>query len=138
MAAYPRRQAEAKARRAWNALQPDAALQARILAAVRAQAASAEWRRLIVEGKPHLIPMLGNWLRGERWRDDVAAPAAAVAKGKAWDETAEGIVAMGVQLGLPQWDRAAFDVGRGESFPAYEARVRRRLREQQEVARVPA
>ena len=56
------------------------------------------------------------------------APSSSAGSARAWDETADGIVAMGVKLGLPPWDRKAFEAGRGEQFPVYAARVRNALR----------
>ncbi len=128
VAVYPRRKAQERARRQWVALAPDPALQQRILAAATAQAHGPEWLRLKAEGREHLIPMLSSWLHGRRWTDEVTAAPSSAGSARAWDETADGIVAMGVKLGLPPWDRKAFEAGRGEQFPVYAARVRNALR----------
>lgn len=79
-ALYPRREARAAAKRAWAALAPDAALQARILAAARAQAASKRWGEHVERGDLHLIPLPANWLLGRRWEDEAGAAAASSAK----------------------------------------------------------
>lgn len=42
-----------------------------------------------------------------------------------WHATRAGIEAKGTELGLGRWDQQAFEHGQGESFPAYERRVRR-------------
>ena len=52
-----------------------------------------------------------------------AAPP--VASAVQWDATKSSIEATAAQLGLPPWDRDAFDHGRGEAFAAYTSRVRR-------------
>lgn len=60
---------------------------------------------------------------------DRLASAASVANGAslpavAWDSSRSSIEAKGEALGLGRWDRDAFDVGSGEPFAAYHARVR--------------
>lgn len=42
-----------------------------------------------------------------------------------WHSTRAGIEAKGRELGLGGWDQRSFELGQGESFPAYERRVRR-------------
>ena len=130
VAMYPRRKALERARRAWVALAPDAALRQVILAAAQAQASGAEWQRLRSEGRDHLIPMLSSWLHGRRWTDEAPVPAAVAAAagtapGAAWDATRSGIEAMGEALGLGRWDEGAFQAGRGRAFPVYASAVRR-------------
>ncbi|WP_193758182.1 helix-turn-helix domain-containing protein [Pseudacidovorax intermedius] len=125
VAVYPRRKAIERARRQWLALAPDAALRRVILAAVRAQVAGDEWRRLRREGRDHLIPMLSTWLHGRRWTDEVSKRLADEGSPDAWDATRSSIEAVGVSLGLGRWDQRAFEAGRGKPFPAYAATVRR-------------
>lgn len=55
--------------------------------------------------------------------------AGVVAAAAAWDSGRSGIEAMGDSLGLGRWDEAASQLGRGESFEAYLARVRRAVGE---------
>lgn len=69
--AYPRKDARKDALKAWNALRPDDALQCRMVAAIRTQSSSEQWRK----GKT-FIPLPASWLRGERWNDEGGAPAA--------------------------------------------------------------
>lgn len=46
--------------------------------------------------------------------------------GGPWWETRQGIEAKGVELGLGPWDQVAFEHGRGEPFPVYRERVKRK------------
>lgn len=82
---WPKKVAKAAAERAWTKLAPDAALQARIHAAVAAQAASPDWQR---EGG-RFIPHAATWLNGRRWEDQRAAPTAAGSDGVATLSSAE-------------------------------------------------
>ena len=70
--AYPKKKAKGDAERAWKGIIPDAALQARIRAAVASQALSDDWQR--DAGK--WIPYPATWLRAKRWEDtqDVGPP----------------------------------------------------------------
>lgn len=88
---YPKKKAEQRARRAWNRLTPNPALQLRILAAIDAQARTEEWQR---EGGRY-VPMFSAWLHGERWRDvaDSVPPN--------WWHSTDGVQAMGASLGMP-------------------------------------
>lgn len=88
---YPRKKAEQRARRQWNKLRPNAALQLRILAAVGEQMLSDEWKR--AEGR--FVPLASSWIHGERWRDVVGAGVPAT-----WWETSDGIKAMGASMGM--------------------------------------
>lgn len=67
--AYPkgRKKAKGAAWRAWKKLRPDAALQEAMLAAVAAQAESADWRR---DGGQY-IPYPATWLNQRRWEDEI-------------------------------------------------------------------
>lgn len=116
-AAYPRKVKPKEARKAWDRLKPDAALQARILAAVEAQKRTEQWRK---EGG-QFIPYPATWLNAGEWDNEI--PAAGQGVGQPWFESRSGIEAKGVELGLGRWDEAAASVGRGEPFPAYSARV---------------
>ena len=65
-AAYPKHAGKANALKAWNALAPDEALQARIMAAIQVQRASPSWTK---DGG-QFIPLPATWLRGRRWEDE--------------------------------------------------------------------
>ena len=70
--AYPRcpnKVAKGAARAMWNQIQPDEALQARILQALDEQKRSKGW--LKEEGQ--YIPKPENWLRDERWDDEIGS-----------------------------------------------------------------
>ena len=70
---YPKKAAEAKARQEWAKLSPDAGLQERILSAVRVHRTLEQWTK---EGGQY-VPTAANWLKDQRWLDDVgAAPGA--------------------------------------------------------------
>jgi hypothetical protein len=71
---WPRKVAKAKAEKAWTKLAPDPEMEARILAAVAAQANTPGW----VKDGGAFIPHAATWLNGRRWEDEVgpvAAPA---------------------------------------------------------------
>ena len=89
-----------------------------LVAAIRLQAAVQRdaWAR----DNGRWAPTPVKWLRERRWRDcglDEGAEAA-------WAETRSGIESMGERLGLGRWDETASQLGNGEPFPAYSARVR--------------
>lgn len=73
-AKYPKKVDMSKARKRWQAINPDAALELEIELSIKAWAASTEWNR----DNGRWIPKFCNWLRGERWKDvpGVAAPLA--------------------------------------------------------------
>lgn len=78
-------------------------------------------RELAGKGKARFALLLST-VEGRR-RDaaeKAAVPAAPVAP---WHETRSGIEAKGVELGIGAWDETAFNLGRGEHFPAYRERV---------------
>lgn len=62
---WPKKVDKAVARRAWATLAPGAALQASIIAAVRAWADRPEWR----QDDGRWIPKHATWLRNGRWTD---------------------------------------------------------------------
>lgn len=61
--AYPRRQANAAALKAWLNLAPDETLTAAVLAGLQAARQSRQW----LDG---VIPHPATWLNGRRWEDD--------------------------------------------------------------------
>lgn len=77
---YPRRENRADAEAAWRDLAPNPALVETIVAAATTQARSQRWTDHVREGRRHMIPMPGNWLRGKRWEDDLGPAAVAVGK----------------------------------------------------------
>jgi hypothetical protein len=64
--AYPRKVKREAALAAWLLVAPDAALEARILAAVEVQKHTAQWR------DRGAIPNADNWLVDGRWTDEVS------------------------------------------------------------------
>jgi len=66
--AYPRKTAKENAVKAFTKLRPDADLLARILAAVRLQAESEDWRK----DRGRFVPHAATWLNGKRWEDQIA------------------------------------------------------------------
>ncbi len=117
-AIYPNHDNRMKAERRYLRLAPSAALQQTMRSAIEAQRLSKRWTK---DGG-EFVPEFATWLRNERWRD---APRVTVATAGAWHETRSGIDAMARGLGLDAWDEAAFSMGRGESYIAFTARVRR-------------
>jgi hypothetical protein len=62
---WPKKVDQENARRAWDALAPDAALQGEITQAIHAWTRSPGWQA--EDGR--WIPKASKWLRGKRWRD---------------------------------------------------------------------
>lgn len=83
-----------------------------IMAGLEASMALDQWRN-------GMVPAPLTWLRQERWK----AAAAAGGDGRPWHESRSGIESKGVELGLGRWDQQAFELGEGEPFSAYTARV---------------
>lgn len=63
---YPKKVAKKAARKAFDKLKPTAETMVQILAALKAQVASEEWRK---EGGQY-IPHPASWLNAERWTDE--------------------------------------------------------------------
>lgn len=68
-AAYPRKEAKAKARKAWEKLSPDTALCRKMSAALDRQKSSEQWQR----DNGRYIPLPASWLNGLRWEDETKA-----------------------------------------------------------------
>jgi hypothetical protein len=66
--AYPKRQAKVQAEKAWRKVKPSEV--AAIMVAVKAYAASNEWRR--EQGR--YIPFAATFLNQRRWEDELASP----------------------------------------------------------------
>lgn len=90
-----------------------AAIKDRVIASLKRQIASEDWRK----SNGEYIPAPLVWLNQERW--DVETDEEVN-----WDATRSGVIAMGIELGLGPWDEYAASVGRGEPFAAYERRVK--------------
>lgn len=91
-----------------------------ILADVRTKRGTKKWQEGYIEA-----PLV--YLRGRRWADGVVPDADLPASQSLdWRDTGKGIRAMGLELGLGDWDEAG-----GEHFPAYRARVERAWRERE-------
>ncbi len=84
---------------------------------------------LVGKGKGRFVLVLAT-LEG-RLRDAAAAAAIPAVQRLPWDHDRTTIVAKAAELGMPAWDEYAFSVGRGETFQAYTARVRKAVAAQQ-------
>ncbi len=71
--AYPRKTAKANAIKAFQRIAPDAVLLQSMIAAVRQQSASEQWRK---DGG-QFVPHPATWLNGRRWEDEAEVPATA-------------------------------------------------------------
>ena len=69
-AVYPNKRDKSKARELWQKLDPDAALEKQIIAAVKQQAKSDEWTK---DGG-QFVPYPSTWLRRRRWEDEPTTP----------------------------------------------------------------
>lgn len=65
-AIYPRHDAKKDARKAWDRLNPDPALQQQIADALAWQTVSEQWTK----DDGQYVPMPATYLRGERWTDE--------------------------------------------------------------------
>lgn len=121
-AIYPNRAAKATAARAFAKLSLTPELLAKITAAIAAQKVLPKWTK----DSGDFVPHLATWLNGRRWEDEAPASAPAQADVPApddWRASQAGIRSKGCELGLGDWDKAAYDHGRGEQWPAYRKRV---------------
>lgn len=69
---YPKKVAKADAAKAYSKLKPDAVLQAKLLQAVKSQAASPGWTK---DGGRY-VPHLATWLNSQRWEDEAGGSLA--------------------------------------------------------------
>lgn len=113
--AYPKKAAEAKARRLWAKLAPDVALRRVIVDAVRVQSAGANWTK----DAGQFVPMPSTWLRDKRWLDTVTEMATGAADPALVEGSRACVERTAAQLGIKPWD------GLLEQFPVYRARVMR-------------
>lgn len=74
--AYPKKAKADEAVAAWRSLDPNGELQAKILAAIKEQSLSPQWRN----NGGHYIPNPANWLKSRRWEDEVSAPSQSAAE----------------------------------------------------------
>lgn len=74
-AVYPNHSKRYDSRNVWQRLQPDEALQARIIAAVKAARGSEQWQK---EGGRY-IPSAERYLRERRWEDELPPPRGMIA-----------------------------------------------------------
>ena len=110
-----RKQDKAKCLEYWQRHELSA-IAATIIADVRAKRGTRKWVEGFIEA-----PLV--YLRNKRWEDgNTEAPDEDLGD---WTASRSGVEGRGVALGLGKWDQDAFEHGRGEAFPAYEARVRR-------------
>ena len=72
---YPKKKGRKDALKAWDKINPDADLQAVIIAALADHCASRDWTK---DGG-QFVPNPANWLNGERWHD-VLQPAGTAAR----------------------------------------------------------
>ena len=116
-AGYPRKAAEARARRQWRTLAPDEALRKRIADAVARQTQTAGWQR---EGG-RFVPLASTWLHGQRWLDGEPPGAGSEPVARCWDDSRGTVEHFAASFGMPPWDQLK------EPWPAYRAAVRANL-----------
>lgn len=108
--AYPKKEAEAKAKRLWTKLAPDVALHRVIVDAVRVQSSGANW----MKDDGRFVPMPSTWLRDKRWLDTVAGVASA--EPALVEGSRAHVEQTALRMGFKAWDGL-------EQFPVYKARV---------------
>lgn len=79
-ALYPHKVNEKAAKRAWERINPSLDLQIVMINALRQHVEGAVWQKHIAKKTLRFIPQPANWLKDERWKDEVPAPAAAEGK----------------------------------------------------------
>lgn len=114
----PRKVDQVGCERHWRRARLDDEAEA-VLAGLRAAAASDGWRK---DGGA-FVPAPRRWLRERRWLAPTEAEASAAQAEATWFDSRAGIEAKGVELGIGPWDEAAAQLGRGEYWPSYRARV---------------
>lgn len=107
---------------------------------VQLQAAAAKQSAELCRDGGKACPSTLRWLRESRWLDSSVGqgqPASIAGGGGAvpadWSATRSSVIAMGVRLGLGEWDQS-----RDRLFSTYEDRVRARLTECEQGAHSPA
>lgn len=101
---YPRKIAKAEARKAWKQTEKVRPSLEVVIRAIKAASQTEQWMR----GNGQFIPHAATWLRGERWDDEHEVVLQGVVNEKPWHESATGIEAKGLELGLtpdqfPSW-----------------------------------
>ena len=94
--AYPRKIGKAEARKAWSQIEKIRPDTETLIKAIQAACKTEQWMR----GSGQFIPHASTWLRGERWEDEHEVILPGVINEKPWHETATGIEAKGLELGL--------------------------------------
>lgn len=74
--AWPRKDAKSDAIAAWHQVEKDRPPVEKLTAAIQAQTKAQNWEPQNKERR-RFIPLPATWLRGRRWEDEVAEPAAA-------------------------------------------------------------
>lgn len=101
---YPRKIAKAEARKAWKQTEKVRPSLEVVIRAIKAASQTEQWMR----GNGQFIPHASTWLRGERWDDEHEVVLQGVVNEKPWHDSATGIEAKGLELGLtpsqfPSW-----------------------------------
>lgn len=121
-----RKAAKPQCRAKWESKGCDAIAE-RVMASLEAHKASSQWTK----DKGAFIPAPLVWLNQERW--EAATEAQQHDDAGKWDDSRSSIERAGEGAGLGRWDQEAFEHGRGETFAAYTARVRRAIEQPEEV-----
>lgn len=117
--------AKPQCRAKWESKGCDAIAE-RVMASLEAHKASSQWAK----DKGAFIPAPLVWLNQERW--EAATEAQQHNDAGKWDDSRSSIERAGEGAGLGRWDQEAFEHGRGETFAAYTARVRRAIEQPEE------
>lgn len=108
---YPRKAAKGDARKAWGQMEE---LLPPITELLGILAEHKKCEQFLRDGGQY-IPYPATWLRQERWEDELKVDMGSNVNGKEWHETASGIAAKALELGVSQRD--------AEPFPQFKARV---------------
>ena len=94
--AYPRKQAKADARKAWDQTKDLRPPTEKLIEIVKAHCKTKDW----MKDNGTFIPYPASWLRGERWEDELEVKIEGVVNDRPWHETASGIETKGKEFGL--------------------------------------
>lgn len=111
--AYPSKVGKDAARKAFEKRKVDDDLLAKMVAAIKLQAASEKWRK---DGG-QFIPNPATWINQGRWQDGADSDGGV---STAWHETRVGVESKAAEFGLPKWDESC-------QFSEYKSRVMARV-----------
>lgn len=115
---HPRKVAKRQCAAKWQTRGLDATAD-KVMAALAGARSSKAW----LKDGGEFIPAPLVWLNQDRWDAPTEADQVAAHAEASWKDTGPGIIAKGVELGLPEWSNEAWAAGAVPAFPVYSRRV---------------